>query len=72
MQVIIMSHDARFLRDLWDQLQTSERKALWLLPFGHKDTTIADWPIETDTESEDAANRRVLLGVLSGQRGQRP
>jgi hypothetical protein len=56
-----MSHDVRFLRDLWDQLPTDERKPLWLLPFGHKDTTIAEWPIETDTESEDAANRRVLL-----------
>jgi len=69
MQVIIMSHDARFLRDLWDQLQTSERKALWLLPFGHKDTTIADWPIETDTESEDAANRRVLLAYYQDNEG---
>jgi hypothetical protein len=37
MQVTVMSHDARFLRDLWDQLQTSERKALWLLPFGQHD-----------------------------------
>jgi wobble nucleotide-excising tRNase len=69
MQVIIMSHDARFLRDLWDQLQTSDRKALWLLPFGHKDTTIADWSIETDTESDDAANRRVLLAYYQGNEG---
>jgi wobble nucleotide-excising tRNase len=69
MQVIIMSHDARFLRDLWDQLQTSDRKALWLLPFGHKDTTIADWPIETDTESDDAANRRVLLAYYQDNEG---
>lgn len=69
MQVIIMSHDARFLRDLWDQLQTSERKALWLLPFGHKDTTIADWPIETDTESEDSANRRILLAYYQDNEG---
>jgi hypothetical protein len=49
-QVIVMSHDSRFLRDLWDQeLPTDERKALWLLPFGHKDIVIAEWPIETDT-----------------------
>jgi AAA domain len=69
MQVIIMSHDARFLRDLWDQLPSDDRKPLWLLPFGHKDTTIAEWPIETDTESEDAANRRVLLSYYQENEG---
>jgi wobble nucleotide-excising tRNase len=69
MQVIIMSHDARFLRDLWDQLPSDERKPLWLLPFGHKDTTIAEWPIETDTESEDVANRRVLLSYYQENEG---
>jgi hypothetical protein len=69
MQVIIMSHDARFLRDLWDQLPSDERKPLWLLPFGHKDTTIAEWPIETDTESEDDANRRVLLSYYQENEG---
>ncbi len=69
-QVIVMSHDSRFLRDLWDQeLPTDNRKALWLLPFGHKDTVIAEWPIETDTESEDAANRRVLLSYYHESKG---
>ncbi len=46
------------------ELATDDRIALWLLPFGHKDTVIAEWPIETDTtdtESEDAGNPRVLL-----------
>jgi wobble nucleotide-excising tRNase len=69
-QVLVMSHNSRFLRDLWEQeLPTNERKALWLLPFGHKDTVIAEWPIETDTESEDAANRRVLLSYYHESKG---
>jgi wobble nucleotide-excising tRNase len=70
-QVIIMSHDRGFLRDLWDlPLPTAERKALWLIPCGHKDTVIAEWPIETDSESDDAANRRTLLGYYHHNRGE--
>ena len=66
-----MSHDRNFLRDLWDlPLPAGDRKALWLPPFRHTDTIIAEWPIETDTESEDAANRRVLLGFYHHNRGQ--
>lgn len=69
-QVIVMSHDARFLRDLWEHdLPTDNRKALWLLAYGHRDTVIAEWPIETDTESEDAGNRRVLLSFYHENKG---
>jgi wobble nucleotide-excising tRNase len=69
-QVVVMSHDARFLRDLWEHdLPTDNRKALWLLAFGHRDTVIAEWPIETDTESEDAGNRRVLLSFYLDNKG---
>jgi wobble nucleotide-excising tRNase len=69
-QVVVMSHDARFLRDLWEHdLPTDDRKALWLLAFGHRDTVIAEWPIETDTESEDAGNRRVLLTFYHQNKG---
>jgi hypothetical protein len=70
-QVVVMSHDRGFLRDLWDlPLPTADRKLLWLIPFGHKDTVIAEWPIETDTESEDAANRRVLQSFHLHHKGR--
>jgi wobble nucleotide-excising tRNase len=70
-QVIVLSHDRNFLRDLWElPLPTGDRKALWMIPFGHKDTVIAEWPIETDTETEDAANRRVLLGYYLHNQGK--
>lgn len=69
-QVVVMSHDARFLRELWEHdLPTDNRKALWLLAYGHRDTVIAEWPIETDTESEDSANRRVLLSFYHDRQG---
>ena len=61
-QVVVMSHDPRFLKAIWDlPLLTSERKALWLMPSGERDTEIGEWDIAGDTESEDAADRRVLL-----------
>jgi wobble nucleotide-excising tRNase len=61
-QVVVMSHDPRFLRAIWDlPLPTSDRKALWLVPSGKSDTEIGEWDIAGDTESEDAADRRVLL-----------
>jgi wobble nucleotide-excising tRNase len=70
-QVIVMSHERGFLRDFWDlPLPTAERKALWLIPCGHKETIIAEWPIETDSESDDAAHRRTLLGYYHHNRGE--
>ena len=60
-QVVVMSHDRRFLKAIWDlPLPRSDRKALWLVPSG-RDTAIGEWDIEGDAESEDAAHRRVLL-----------
>jgi wobble nucleotide-excising tRNase len=70
-QVIVMSHDKHFLRELWRlPLPSDNRKALWLIPFGHKDTVIAEWLLETDTESEDDANRRVLLDYYHKSEGE--
>jgi wobble nucleotide-excising tRNase len=70
-QVIVMSHDARFLRDLWEQqLPTNERKALRILPFGHKNTTISEWPIDVHTESDDDNNRRALLNYYLEGKGE--
>jgi len=61
-QVVVLSHDPRFLKAIWDlPLPTSDRKALWLIPSGKRDTEIGEWDIAGNTESEDAADRRVLL-----------
>jgi wobble nucleotide-excising tRNase len=70
-QVIVMSHDRRFLREIWDlPLPTEERKALSLNTVGRRDTVIAEWDIEHDTETEDAANRRILDGFHRERRGK--
>ena len=61
-QVVVLSHDRRFLKAIWDlPLRPSDRKALWLIPSGKRDTGIGEWDIAGDTESEDAVDRRVLL-----------
>ncbi len=73
-QVVVMSHDRRFLKDLWDlPLPAPDRKALWLMPSGKRDTEISEWNIAGDTESEDAADRRILLEFYhhSGDRDPR-
>ena len=64
-QVVVMSHDRGFLKDIWDlPLPSNERKSLRLIPAG-KSTTIAEWDIEGDSESEDAAHRRALIAFYT-------
>lgn len=69
-QVIVLSHDNRFLREIWDKpLPTAQRKALQMSPCGVEDTILLDWKIEEDTEGEDAANKRVLSTFYQGVGG---
>ncbi len=60
-QVIVLSHDPRFLKAIWDlPLPPQDRKALELVPSGG-DTVIGEWDIERGTESKDGAERRILI-----------
>jgi len=69
-QVIVLSHDNRFLREIWDKpLPTAGRKALQMSPCGVEDTILLEWRIEEDTEGEDAANKRVLSTFYQGEGG---
>lgn len=45
-QVIVFSHDAGFLKLLWDRLLPAERKPLQLVRVGEDNTTIVEWDIE--------------------------
>jgi len=70
-QVIVMSHDRRFLHDIWGfPLPTEHRKALQLTRVGQRHSVITEWDIESDSESEDAANRRALVDFYNRNRGQ--
>ena len=72
-QVVVLSHDNSFLREMWDRpLPKDNRKALSLVPCGHEDTLLVEWNIEEDTEGEDAANKRILRSFLLDQRGRAP
>jgi wobble nucleotide-excising tRNase len=69
-QVVVMSHDRHFLREIWDlPLPPDERKTLELVAVGKRDTIIAPWDIENDTESDDAANRRILNAFHTKREG---
>ena len=68
-QILVMSHDKRFLHDIWLLLPTDQRKALQLFRFGQKDSLISEWEIEADNETEDAANRRMLVEYYNDNEG---
>ena len=61
-QVIVLSHDPRFLKRVWDRLQTlhAERKCLKLARIGQCDTTICEWDVEEATQALFKADLRVL------------
>jgi wobble nucleotide-excising tRNase len=64
-QIVVLSHDRRFLKDIWDYpLPPAHRKALCIVPAGHKDSEIIEWDIAAANESEDAANRRSLTNYF--------
>ncbi len=60
-QVVVLSHDTRFLKAIWDlPLPPQDRKALELVPSG-SDSVIGEWDIERGTETKDGAERRILI-----------
>src|SRR5262249_18412345 len=68
-QILVMSHDKRFLHDIWELLPTDQRKALQLFRFGQKDSLILEWEIAADNETDDAANRRILVEYYNDNEG---
>lgn len=69
-QIVVLSHDNFFLREMWDRpLPKEHRKSLMLTPCGVEDTLLVEWDIEKDSEGEDAANKRVLAAFYQGEGG---
>jgi hypothetical protein len=60
--VIVLSHDPRFLKRVWDRLQdyTPDRKCLQLARIGQRDTTICEWDVEEATQARFKADLKVL------------
>lgn len=45
-QVIVLSHDRRFLKLIWDELPPADRKTIQLIRMGRENTRIVPWDIE--------------------------
>jgi hypothetical protein len=53
-QVVLLSHEASFLKLLWDRIAPADRKMLQLARIGEENTTIADWDIEKAVQARYA------------------
>ena len=70
-QVIVLSHDDRFLKLVWDQLAhlPAERKCLHFARVGLRDTTVSEWDIAVATQSQFVADRQALVDYYNSAQG---
>jgi wobble nucleotide-excising tRNase len=70
-QVIVLSHEASFLKLLWDRIPPSEQKTLQLVRVGEENTTIAEWDIEKAVQARYRADIDLLQTFFSQGQGDR-
>lgn len=68
-QVIVLSHDANFLKALWDRLAPADRKTLQMARIGEENTTIVEWDIEQAVQARFKADIDALLRFYSLNEG---
>jgi len=70
-QVIVLSHDQRFLKRVWDRLapQAADRKCLQLSRVGLRDTRISAWDIEQATLPRFLTDRNALRDYFNMSEG---
>jgi wobble nucleotide-excising tRNase len=68
-QVILFSHEATFLKLLWDRVQPADRKTLQLGRVGEDNTTIAEWDIERALQARYRADLETLQRFFSLSEG---
>lgn len=70
-QVLVLSHDDRFLKLVWDRLAhlPAERKCLRLARIGLRDTTVSEWDIEVATQAQFHADRQALADYYNSAEG---
>ncbi len=64
-QVIVLSHDAHFLKLVWDNLPPDQRKAMQLLSAG-QGTSMAEWDIQEAVKEDRLRNVEALQRYLEG------
>jgi hypothetical protein len=70
-QVLVLSHDAGFLKLLWDRVVPADKKTLQLARIGEENTTIAEWDIEKAVQARYRADIDVLQRYFSLGEGER-
>ena len=70
-QVVVLSHEAGFLKLLWDRIPPADRKTLQLARIGEENTTIAEWDIEKAVQARYRADIDTLQRFFSVGQGER-
>jgi wobble nucleotide-excising tRNase len=70
-QVVLLSHEAGFLKLLWDRVAPANRKTLQLARIGEENTTIAEWDIEKAVQARYRADIDPLQSFYSHGAGER-
>ena len=69
-QIVVLSHDAGFLKLLWDRVAPADRKSLQLGRVGEDNTTIAEWNIEKAVMARYRLQIDDLLRFFSSNEGE--
>lgn len=64
-QVVVLSHEATFLKLLWARVDPADRKTLQLTRVGEENTTIAEWDIEKAVQARYRADIDTLQRFMS-------
>jgi wobble nucleotide-excising tRNase len=70
-QVIVLSHDQRFLKHIWDSISQDNIKALQFFRLGDQNTTISEWDIQEDTKSNYLQNHAILTNYHNDSAGDK-
>jgi wobble nucleotide-excising tRNase len=66
-QVIVLSHEAYFLREIWESMAACQTKTLQVVRQGLDDSGIAEWNIEAETSGDYYRNYYTLEDYLQGK-----
>jgi wobble nucleotide-excising tRNase len=69
-QIVVLSHEASFLKQLWDRVPSADRKTLQLVRVGEENTTIVEWDIEKAVQARYRADLDVLQSFFSLGEGE--
>jgi wobble nucleotide-excising tRNase len=70
-QAVVLSHEAGFLKLLWDRIAPADRKTLQLARIGEENTTIVGWDIEKAVQARYRADIDTLQRFFSNGEGER-